>query len=146
MRFGKREIKNILITSEWTILLSGVILWAFYSGHSYSLEALSTYGPAFMLDDLVIVFAVSVFAGLILVDLESIVFGSVGVLGSSVVIVFLCINLPSFLGMIEYPALREYLQVAAVNFIFRSFMLSGVICLMGALLGGFLGERMRLKD
>lgn len=146
MKFGKQNAKNILATIGWTILISFVILWALYNGHSYSFEALTTYGPSLMIDDLVLVFAVSVLAGLVLLDLESIMLGSLGALGLSAVIVYVCINLPSYLGIVSYPVLQQYLQIGAIVFIFRSFLLSAILSIIGALLGGLLGERIHIED
>ena len=146
MKFGKHKTKVFAITIGWAILLSGIILWAFYTGHSYDIYALSTYGPSLMLEDLVLLFVFSVFGGLVLVDMETVVFSSFGVLGLSIVIVLFCINLPSILGVITYWVWSQYLLNAALTFVVRSFMLCSVICIMGALLGGFLGERMHIRD
>lgn len=139
-------MKNLSTTVGWSILISLVILWAFYNGHSYSLWTLSTYGPSLRIDDLVLLFAASAFAGLVLIDLESVVYSSLGALGLSLVIVYVCINLPSFSGIVPYAVLQQYLQVGAITFIFRSFMLSGILCLLGGLLGAALGERIHVED
>lgn len=137
-----KTVRNASITLGWAIVIAALVLQAFYSGHSYSLEYLNTYGPALTLFDMILLFALSILPGFISFDLDLLVKMFFWALGLSVALIYLCITLPSYLGIITIPVLQEFLSEGAIAFIFRSMVPSSVICLMGALLGGFLGERL----
>lgn len=140
----RKTVRNALITLGWTILIAALILQAFYGGHCYTPEHLSTYGPTLTLLDVIALFALSVLPGLASFDLELLVKMYFWSLLLSIVLIYLCITLPSYLGVITIAALQQLLAQGAIVFIFRSMMPSSIICLMGGLVGAFLGERLNL--
>jgi len=137
-----KTVRNASITLGWAIVIATLVLQAFYSGHSYNVEYLNTYGPTLTLFDMILLFALSILPGFISFDLELLVKMFFWAFGLSVALIYLCITLPSYLGIIAIPVLQQFLTQGAITFIFRSMVPSSVICLMGTLLGGFLGERL----
>lgn len=141
----KKTIRNALITLGWGISVAALTLQAFYSGHSYSPEYLNTYGPALTFLDMALFFPLSILPSLILSDLDLVVKMYFWSLGLSVVLIYLCITLPGYLGVITVPYLQQLLSQGAVVFIFRSMIPTSIICLIGSLFGAFLGERLNLR-
>lgn len=139
----KRTVNNLLVIMGWAVSIAAVVLQAFYSGHSYHIGALTTYGPSMTAFDTVLLLVPSAFAGLILVDAGFILLSCFAALGVSTLIVFLCIISPNILGIVAHPVLQQELMRAALIFIFRSFVPAGIIlCLVGGVLGGIAGERL----
>lgn len=133
--------------SGWALMIASIVLQALYSGHSADIAVLTTYGPTLTMVDLALLFVSSVFAGLVLVDVEWVVTSCFGALGISSFIMFLCLTLPITLGIIANPILKQYLVEGALILIIRSLVPSGIItCLMGGLSGGILGEMLAIHD
>lgn len=141
----KKTIRNALVALGWSISVAALTLQAFYGGHSYSPEYLNTYGPALAPLDIVLFFPLSMLLGLILSELDLVVKTYFWSIGLSVVLIYFCITLPEYLGVIAVPMLQQLLSEGAIIFIFRSMVPSSIICLMGSLFGAFLGEKFDLQ-
>jgi len=127
----------------WAISIAAIVMQAFFSGHAYNVGALTTYGPSMTSFDTMLLLGPSALAGLILVDAGLILLGCFAALGISTLLVFLCIISPNILGIIAHPLLQQELVRAALIFTFRSFVPVGIIlCLVGGVLGGILGEKL----
>lgn len=92
--------------------------------------------------DLILLFLGSVVAGLVLADLERLILSSVVAIALSLVIIYLCLNLPAFLHL---ATAETALAESAIVMIFRSiFPIPLIAILFGGLLGSSLGERFDL--
>ena len=93
--------------------------------------------------DTVLLLAPSAIAGMILVDAGLVFLSCFSALGISTLLICLCIISPSIMGILAHPLQQELLVRAALVFVIRSFVPAGIIlCLVGAVLGGIIGERL----
>ena len=130
----KLEAKDVLVIISWGFLMAAIILQALYA--NASLAAL----------DILLLFVVSVVAGMLLIDIKTILLGYTCSFSLSVLITFICLTLPMTLGTFEYAAQSEALYRAAVFMIFTSFFPAPIIlCLIGGFLGSAIGERLNLS-
>lgn len=140
-----KKIRSALITLGWGISIATLTLQAFYGGHSYSIEYLNTYGPAVTFADMALFFPLSILLGLIAPDLDLVIKIFFWAIGLSIILTYLCLTLPSYLGVVGPPILQQILSQGAIVYIFRSMVPVSIICLIGSLLGAFLGERLKLR-
>lgn len=132
----KVKLSDILIWIGWAIMTAYIVLQALYQRLMEPLAAL----------DIMLILGISVLAGLILVDPEIIVFGFVGSISTSMIIMYFCLTLPASLGQIRYAPLREILFGGALGIVVaRTLIYLVVPCLLGSLLGGIVGERLGLR-
>ena len=130
----KLEAKDVLVVISWGFLMAAIILQALYA--NASLAAL----------DILLLFVVSVVAGMLLIDIKTILLGYLCSFSLSVLITFICLTLPVTLRIFEYAALNEALYRAAVFMIFTSvFPAPIILCLIGGFLGSAVGERLNLS-
>ena len=129
-----KRMKDILVMIGWAIIVASVVLQALYQ--RWSLTGL----------DMVLLFIVSVLAGMVLVDPEVIVLSYAGSIFMSVLIMFVCLTLPATLGMLTYVVLEQLLYSEALSTIVKSLIpIPIILCLMGGLIGGFIGEELGLR-
>lgn len=130
-----RRVREVLVTVGWAITIASIALQALYQGFEL-LPPLS----------LALLFIVSVLAGVVLVEPGIIVFGFFGALAISMLVMFVCWVSPAVLGTLPYAILGGFLYEAAFATVFRSLVPAPVIlCLMGALFGGVIGERIMIR-
>jgi hypothetical protein len=126
----RQELKDVVATAAWAVVISSVILPALYTRGSL------------VESDLILLFLGSVVAGLVLADLERLILSSVVAIALSLVIIYLCLNLPAFLHL---ATAETALAESAIVMIFRSiFPIPLIAILFGGLLGSSLGERFDL--
>jgi hypothetical protein len=113
----------------WAIMLSAVVLSALYRG------------PTLGWVEWALLFAVCLFAGAILVDLDVVVLSFFGAFLLSVLLDFLSLSLPALLGVLEHAAQREALfQWTAVLVVRTVVPLPLMYCFAVSLVGAFLRE------
>lgn len=133
MIIPKERIKDILIVLSWGIIYSSIILQARFSGREFLSEL-----------DLLLLFAISILAGVILKDMKAIIIGSMGALLFSVLVMFLVLTLPTLLGFVPYAYQSEFIHILAISVIFKLIFPAALfMCFLGAVLGGFFGEKLR---
>lgn len=129
MRFG---LGDVLVTLGWAIAVASISVQALY------------VRPILTQHEIVLLFVVSVVAGMILVDLEILVSSFFVAFGLAFSLAYFCLVLPSLLG-IAGPA-GEVLYSGAVVLIFRAvFPAPFFVILIGGFFGSFLGERLKLR-
>lgn len=132
----KGRLKEFLVTVGWSINTASSVLQAIYQPRYYPGYPLAAFNVVFL-------FVMSVLAGMVLVDVEIVVFGYVGALSLSVLLMFVSLSLPALLGEVIYAPLKDVLYSGIVVLIFQTIFPGVIIlCLMGGLLGSFFGERL----
>lgn len=122
-----QELKTAV---PWALLLSSILI------HS------SLNDSAFGILDLIFLALVSFWAGVIFVDLESIITGCLMAFGLCVLFVFLALSLPAFLGVLSSLGLNEIVYSQAVRMTFLSvFPVPIILGFASAILGGYFGEK-----
>jgi hypothetical protein len=117
------------------VITASIILNRLFQGLEASLSA-----PEFLL-----IFLASVLAGILLVDPETIILGYVGLLALSIAIVYVGFTLPVLVGSIQSAVLAQSLMEGTIGIIARIvFFYLLIPCLMGGILGGIIGERLRI--
>lgn len=80
-------------------------------------------------------------AGLIIVDFKRIIIGAIVSFAVSLVLMFVILSLPAFLGTLSYSGLNELVYSENLRIIFSAtfpFML--LINLLASIIGGYIGE------
>ena len=114
----------------WAMLLSAILLHS-----SLASRALSVL-------DLVLLALVSFWAGLILVDLETLIVGSFVALGLCTLIMFLELSIPAFLGVLSVKELDIVVYYQAIRMIFSTIFPAPIIlAVVSSIIGGYFGER-----
>jgi len=134
VRLESRSVKKILgelkIVVPWALLLSSILI------HS------SLSRPAPQILDFIFLASVSFWAGVILVDLESVITGCLIALGLCVLLILFALSLPAFLGVLSRLGLDEIVYNQAIKMAFTAiFPFSAIICIASAILGGCFGEK-----
>lgn len=135
----ENKIRHILIILGWALITSTIALNTVYQGLQSPLTP----------TDILLFFIASVLAGLLLVDAEAIMIGFVALLGINAVTIYFCLNLPAILNVIQFGPLREMLAEAlstgALGIVVRITILNLMVpALLGVILGGIIGERLRI--
>jgi len=129
------KLRAVLITIGWTLITSTIILNALYQ----RIEEPMT------LTEIALVFLVSVLTGMLLVDAEVVILSYVALLLLSIFTVYTSLTFPASLGVIQYASLRAILMEGAIGIVIRVVLVYILIpCLMGVIIGGILGERLRV--
>jgi len=127
-----KGLKTVTVTLGWAVILSNILLNAIYQGLPVNIWILLS------------IFAVSVFAGLILVNIDRIVAAAIVSLILSILIMFFCLSLPAILAKIE-PGLEDLLYAGALGWIVKYiFPFPTLLCILGGLIGGMVGEWMKI--
>jgi len=125
------QLRDVAATAGWAVVLASIALQALYV--RASLTELET----------VLLFFGSVVVGVVLADLEKLIMGCVAAIALSVVIMYVCLNLPAILHL---TAASEALGEGAIVMIFRGiFPIPIIAILFGGLLGSYIGERLQFR-
>ncbi len=126
----RKFLQEIRVSVFWALLLSAVLMHSLLTSQSLSIL------------DLVLLTLVCFWAGLILVDIESIVVGSFFALGLCTLIMFVEFSIPAFLGVLSHAEFNEIVYYQAIRMIFTAiFPVPVILCLVAGILGGYFGER-----
>ena len=122
-------MKHFGVMLGWALMLSAVVLSALYRG------------PSLDWLEWALLVAVCMFAGAVLVDLDVVVLGFFGAFLLSMVVGFLCLSLPAFLGVLEHAAQREALFQWSIVLVVRTLVpLPLMYGFAASMIGAFLRE------
>jgi hypothetical protein len=132
-----KKPRTILVVIAWSIISTSIMLNAFLSGSQtvgYTFWSISTAVP------LLLLFLVSVLAGMLLADIRSIVLGIFEALALTILLTYTGIALPLLVG--NAPSLyANAIPETAIHDVFSMFFpLIPFSFLIGALMGGFLED------
>jgi hypothetical protein len=123
-------IRTLLTVVGWSFAVASIVLQCLYER------------PILSEVDLALLFLVSLLAGAALYDAKKVMLGFVVSLGLSSLIIFIFLSSPAFLGMARHLERVDILYAGNVTMMFRNmFPLFFVSCFIGAVVGGFLGEK-----
>ena len=129
----RSRLKDLLFIFSWGLIITSIVLRPFYVGINLS-------GIDYLL-----IFFLAMLAGMILIDLEKVVYGSFGSLVISMGVMFFCLISPVVFGRITQSTLLDLFYGGTVVAVFRAFFpITIIVTFLGALAGGFLGERFGL--
>ena len=138
------RIEDFAITLGWAIIVASIILQAMYKPR-YALTIVSPLSLTIL--DYFGLLAASVLAGIILSDAQKVLLGYIASLFMSVLIMFLALISPAFLGTVKYVSAGglSLLYGGAIVLIFQHvFPYAMFVIFLGGVLGGILGERLNL--
>jgi len=129
--------RTVLVVIAWSIISASIMLNVFLSGSQivgYAFWSISTALPILML------FFISVFVGMLLEDIKSIVLGVFEALALTILLTYVGMALPALVG--NAPSIYvNAIYADAMYDIFRMFFpLIPLSFLMGAAVGGFLAD------
>jgi hypothetical protein len=117
------------VVGGWALIIASILLHSIYQKQSVS--------PF----DFVLLFLASVFAGLVLVDIRTILFGYLVAFVIAVAFVYICLVLPAILSVFTYGEFGEVVYREAARLVFLAvFPFSFFLCFVGGFVGGALGE------
>lgn len=129
----EQRLKYVLVMIGWAILDASIVLNALYERAN---APLSPFHLAALL-------AVSILAGVVLVDATIIVLNFAGSFLLSIFLMLLCLTVPATLGIFSYPIARQVLLEGSIVMVVRTLLPAPlIICLMGGFVGGIVGERL----
>ena len=132
-----RKPRTILVVIAWSVISASIMLNVFLSGShvvGYALWSVSTALPVTLL------FFISIFAGLLLEDLKSIVLGIFEALALTMLLTYLGISLPALIGTAPNYYVQAIYTTALADIFTMSFPLIPLSFLVGAIIGGFLQD------
>jgi len=136
-KFGgllKEKLKDVLVAAGWGVTTASIILRSLYEG-----AGLAWLGYLF-------IFIVAVLAGLVLVDVEKIVYSLIASILFSVFTMFFCLTLPATLGKVGRFAPLEAFYSGVVVMVFRSiFPITIIVSFLGGFVGGLIGEKLGIR-
>jgi len=126
--------KIIFILCGWTILTSSIILQSLYTS------------PTLSWFHWLLLLLASIFSGILLTDLKTVVLGYFVVIALSLFFIIFCLSiLPVITGKVLFAAALDTLLGSAIVMVIRStFPGVWIMCLLGGILGGGVGERLRV--
>ena len=125
------QLRDVTATTGWAVVLASVVLQALYVRAS-----LTEF-------EIVLLFFGSVVVGAVLADLERLILSCVAAIALSVVIMYICLNLPAILHL---ATAAEALGEGAIVMVFRGiFPIPIIAILFGGLLGSYIGERLQFR-
>jgi len=128
----ERKVINFrypLIIVGWTIGLASIFLQSIYQK------------PMLGLFDFVLLFILNFLAGVMIKDAERLVLGFIVAFSSSVILEFLILSMPVFVGLVRHAEYASYLYAGAITMIVRTtFPLGFVVCFLASIIGGFLAD------
>jgi len=126
--------KSIVIVLAWSVTNACIMLNVFLSGASLGPFSLEWY-------ILLLLFFLSVFAGMLLQEIKAIVLGVFEAIFLSVILTYLGMVLPSLVGGTPYYGEANALDTTALAYALKMFFpLFPIILVMGAIVGGFAGD------
>ncbi len=130
------KVESILVTLGWSAITSFILLNAIYQKF---LEPMT-------LKEVLLVFAISVLAGILLVNPETIVYGYIGSLALTTLILYVSLTLPASLIAITHAGLRQALWEGAIGIVVRIVLIVVIVpCLVGSIFGGIVGEKIGIR-
>jgi hypothetical protein len=121
-----RKPTNVLLVIAWSITNASIALNLFVNGA----QLLGWYA-------LLLFFFISVFAGMLLEELKSIILGSFEGLFLTIFLTYLGMTLPAFFGGLDYYQ-AQWILMSSLGWTFRMFFpFFPIIVVMGAIVGGF---------
>lgn len=128
---NRKEI--LFIVSGWGIMISSIAVQPFSMSTSWFSSTLWISNT--------LVFLASVFAGLVMFDLEKIVIGYMGALALSFLLFCICVVLlPIMLGSVALIGFDIIFSAALVVYAKFMFPIGAILGLIGAFLGAFLRQ------
>jgi hypothetical protein len=122
-----KEPRTIAVVIAWGVTEASIVLNAFLSGR----QMLEWY-------DLLLLFSISVFAGVLLVDIKAIVLGIFESLFLSIILSYVCMILPVLVGDVAGFGQANVIYWVTIGFVFRAFFPIGIMMFVaGGMLGGF---------
>lgn len=138
----KPRVRDISVIVGWGVGMAAIILQALYQGLLTPL-------------DLAILLAISALAGVILLDPGIIIVAYVSSLSLSVLVIFACLTLPATSGAVEHALLQDLIYQQTIIMMTRGLLLlsydppipviPSLLCLLAALIGGLIGEKLGLR-
>lgn len=123
------KLRKRIAVVGWAIIIASILLHSLYQKQSVSFF------------DFALLFLASVFAGLILVDIRTILVGYLVAFVLSVALIYVCLILPVLLDVFTYPEFGEVVYREAVKLVFVAvFPISFFTCFVGGFIGGAFGE------
>ena len=132
-----RKPRTIIIVIAWSIISTSIMLNVFLSGNrivGFAFWSISTALP------LLLLFLLSIFAGVLLGDLKSIILGVFETFALWILLMYVGMSLPAIVGNAPLLYQQEVYQNAIYNIFAMSFPLVPLAFLLGAVLGGFLED------
>lgn len=130
------KVENIFVMLGWSAIISFIILNSVYQKF---LEPMT-------IKEVALIFAVSIVAGILLVNPETIVLAYIGSLAITTLTLYASLTLPASLIAITNPTLRAALMEGAIGIVARIVLIVIVVPpLVGSLVGGMIGEKMRIR-
>lgn len=123
------KVRDLLTLLLWSVKLSCVtlIFSFFFFGYSYL--------------SYIFWIAAGLLAGLLIVDLKSIVFCSILAYLFSAILMFLVLSLPVFLGTLSHPVLSNLVYAQNMKLVFYfTFPFMLLINVVSGMIGGYIGE------
>jgi hypothetical protein len=129
-RVVAKTFREQKVSIFWAMLLSAILLHSSLTSHALPLL------------DLVLLALVSFLAGLILVDLETLIVGSFVALALCTLIMFLELSLPAFLSVLSVKELDIVIYYQAIRMTFLAIFPAPIIlAIVSSIIGGYFGER-----
>ena len=138
----RQRLKGALVIVGWAFGVAAFVLKALYENPlAFRYYLLNPVYSGLSVLNLVVIFIISVIAGIVLVKPESILVGCAGSLALSGIIMFIVLSQPAFFAEVSEYAM-ELIFFRSISIIFK-MMVPTVIILnfLGGLLGGIIGER-----
>jgi len=131
------KVESIFVMLGWSAITSFILLNAIYQKF---LEPMT-------IREVVLVFAISVLAGILLANPETIVYSYIGSLALTTLILYVSLTLPASLIAITHAGLRQALWEGAIGIVVRIVLVVVLVpCLVGSIFGGIIGERMGIHQ
>jgi len=138
----RQRLKGALVTVGWAFGIAAFVLKAFYENPlAFKYYLLNPVYSGLSVLNLVLIFFISVIAGIVLLKPESILIGCAGSLALSCIVAFVVLSQPAFVADVS-GAVRELIFFRSISIIFKMVVpIVVVLIFLGGLLGGIIGER-----
>jgi hypothetical protein len=135
-----KKPRTVLIVAAWSITNACVILNVFFWMGNFAIINLFTGSQPFLLFVVLLLFFISVFAGMLLEDIKSIVLGAFEAMALTVLLTYAGMILPILVGDAPTMYVQE-IYTNSMSYIFAMFFpLIPVSFIIGAIVGGFLED------
>jgi hypothetical protein len=132
--------RTILIAVAWSITNASIILNAFLRMGNFAVINLFITGQPFLWFLVLLLFSISVFAGMLLEDIKSIILGAFEAIALTVLLTYTGMILPILVGEAPNIYVQE-IYANSMSYIFTMFFpLIPLSFIIGAILGGFLED------
>lgn len=144
----RQRLRSTLITVGWALCSALVILRTFYENtqdpFAWRYYLHNPVYSGFSVLNLLLIFVISVIAGILLIRPESILIGCTGSLALSGLVMFVILSQPAFFS--GDIVVQELVYFRSITIVFK-MMVPIVILLsfVGGILGGITGERLRWR-